>query len=378
MRLRVEALETARDWEAVRAPLQALEARAPRALWAGWSWWERLVRFFHPGERAWFLGLEGGTGLQAATVVLESLRRTRLGPLRRLRSLDALALRQPPWILDPEAQEEALQGAAALLPEIGRRSGAEFWSAYRVHGPEARPWIEALRRRRRSHRRRVFSLSQSLHLPEDLEAWRMGPSRKDRRDAERRLRRLREQGEVGFERCTADAKPAELRRAWGDFQELRRRTWQWRWAVESGRVDPVLLGEFYDEVFEEQIREGLAEILLLRLDGHAIAGGWNLRTGGGRLWMYLMGYDQAFRKAGPGSILFAWSVEDGHRRFGDRIVEFGAEALDWKRKWANREEELLELELPLRGWRGRLWALRNRLGPSPSAEPVRSARDNDY
>jgi CelD/BcsL family acetyltransferase involved in cellulose biosynthesis len=107
----------------------------------------------------------------------------------------------------------------------------------------------------------------------------------------------------------------------------------------------------------------------------AVAFSVNLHVGG-RMWKYLMGYDQAFRGYGPGNMLFMKELEAVHAR-GVRAIEFGGEALDWKHGWTAEEEELLALEWHLGSWKGRLWSLARRSGVRADTAPMRSAADNE-
>jgi len=373
---RVQLLASEADWAAARPWLEALETSLDPNPWA--TWWHAwsLWHFFHPGERCWLLAVEDGAGPLAALLLLECRSRRRLGSVRVLRSLDSLALRLPPLWLRRGDEEAGCAAAARALPALARASGAHLAALYRADGPAAGPWSRALAARGLPVRRRTFTLGQQVLLGDDLEADLRRRCWRQVRDVRRLRRRLeRERGPVQVLRRRGGLHDAGGRELWQGVEAVRRRSWQHRWAEDSGRVDNRVLDAWLSCARNEWARRGWLDLSLLAVAGRPAAYKLNLAVGG-RLWMLFMAHDPEFRRHGAGNILFLEELHDLHAR-GERCIELGGECLDWKRKWANAEVEMLELEWPLGGLPGALWRVARRLRREDSQRLVRTGAEND-
>jgi CelD/BcsL family acetyltransferase involved in cellulose biosynthesis len=148
--------------------------------------------------------------------------------------------------------------------------------------------------------------SQTLYLPIDASAtsisdkaaqppWLAGTRPKFRSHLRRARRQLEEQGTLELKHYgTAD--PEALKK----FYDLEASGWK---GAEGTAIKcDARTQQFYDTVAQVAARDGYLSLDFLELNGKAIAGhfGFNLR---GRYFLAKAGYDEAFRRHGPGQLL---------------------------------------------------------------------------
>jgi CelD/BcsL family acetyltransferase involved in cellulose biosynthesis len=148
--------------------------------------------------------------------------------------------------------------------------------------------------------------SQTLYLPIDASAsstsdkaaqppWLAGTRPKFRSHLRRARRQLEEQGKLELKHYGA-ADPAALKR----FYNLEASGWK---GAEGTAIQcDARTQQFYDCVAKAAERDGYLSLDFLELNGKPIAGhfGFNLR---GRYFLAKAGYDEAFRRHGPGQLL---------------------------------------------------------------------------
>jgi CelD/BcsL family acetyltransferase involved in cellulose biosynthesis len=148
--------------------------------------------------------------------------------------------------------------------------------------------------------------SQTLYLPIDASAssasdkaaqppWLAGTRPKFRSHLRRARRQLEEQGTLELKHY-GEADPEALQK----FYALEASGWK---GAEGTAIqcDP-RTRQFYDRVAQAAARDGYLSLDFLQLNGKPIAGhfGFNLR---GRYFLAKAGYDEAFRRHGPGQLL---------------------------------------------------------------------------
>lgn len=125
------------------------------------------------------------------------------------------------------------------------------------------------------------------------------------KDMERNLRRLRERGEVGFERAR---EPVQARHRIEQFLALEQAGWK-------GENGTALLSKDRDAAFARlafggrEGADGLAVVDSLLLDGNPIAISVNMSSGS-TLFTLKCAYDENYRKFGPGLVLEYLVVEE--------------------------------------------------------------------
>jgi CelD/BcsL family acetyltransferase involved in cellulose biosynthesis len=179
--------------------------------------------------------------------------------------------------------------------------------------------------------------SQTLYLPIDASVssasdkaaqppWLAGTRPKFRSHLRRARRQLEEQGTLELKHySTADT--TALKR----FYDLEASGWK---GAEGTAIqcDP-RTRQFYDSVAQASARDGYLSLDFLELNGKPIAGhfGFNLR---GRYFLAKAGYDEAFRRHGPGQLLVNEILGETPQR-GLREFDFVGPATWDESRWAS-------------------------------------------
>jgi CelD/BcsL family acetyltransferase involved in cellulose biosynthesis len=178
--------------------------------------------------------------------------------------------------------------------------------------------------------------SQTLYLPIDTSAtstsdkaappWLAGTRPKFRSHLRRAKRQLEEQGTLELKHYSA-ADPEVLEK----FYFLEASGWK---GAEGTAIqcDPSTR-QFYDAVAQAAARDGYLSLDFLELSGKPIAGhfGFNLR---GRYFLAKAGYDEAFRRHGPGQLLVNEILSQTPER-GLREFDFVGPATWDESRWAS-------------------------------------------
>jgi CelD/BcsL family acetyltransferase involved in cellulose biosynthesis len=179
--------------------------------------------------------------------------------------------------------------------------------------------------------------SQTLYLPIAASAastsdkaaqppWLAGTRPKFRSHLRRAKRQLEEQGALELKHYSA-AGPEALEKFY--FLEAS----GWKGAEGTAiRCDPGTR-QFYDSVAQAAARDGYLSLDFLELNGKPIAGhfGFNLR---GRYFLAKAGYDEAFRRHGPGQLLVNEILSQTPQR-GLREFDFVGPATWDESRWAS-------------------------------------------
>ncbi len=175
--------------------------------------------------------------------------------------------------------------------------------------------------------------------------WLAGTRPKFRSHLRRARRQLEEQGALKLNHF-ATADPAALAR----FYELEASGWK---GVEGTAIkcDP-RTRQFYDHVAQAAARDGYLALDFLELNGQAIAAhfGFNLR---GRYFLAKAGYDESFRRYGPGQLLVNEVLEESPQR-GLREFDFVGPATWDESRWASSRRTNHRVFIFRPSWYGRL------------------------
>jgi len=179
--------------------------------------------------------------------------------------------------------------------------------------------------------------SQTLYLPIDASEiltsdkaaqppWLAGTRPKFRSHLRRAKRQLQEQGTLELRHYSA-ADPEALKK----FYDLEASGWK----GEEGTAIKCHAStrQFYDAVAQAAARDGYLSLDFLELNGKPIAGhfGFNLR---GRYFLAKAGYDEAFRRHGPGQLLVNEILSQTPER-GLREFDFVGPATWDESRWAS-------------------------------------------
>ncbi|HEX9255497.1 MAG TPA: GNAT family N-acetyltransferase [Candidatus Angelobacter sp.] len=181
--------------------------------------------------------------------------------------------------------------------------------------------------------------SQTLYLPIEASAaasqadkaaaqppWLAGTRPKFRSHLRRAKRQLEEQGTLELEHY-GEADPAALKK----FYDLEASGWK---GAEGTAIQcDSRTRQFYDSVAHAAARDGYLSLDFLELNGKPLAGhfGFNLR---GRYFLAKAGYDEAFRRHGPGQLLVNEILGQTPER-GLREFDFVGPATWDESRWAS-------------------------------------------
>lgn len=197
--------------------------------------------------------------------------------------------------------------------------------------------------------------SQTLYLPiasstptSDKAAqppWLAGTRPKFRSHLRRAMRQLEEQGTLALKHySTADPEALEK------FYTLEASGWK----GEEGtaiKCDP-RTQQFYDAIAQAAARDGYLSLDFLELNGKPIAGhfGFNLR---GRYFLAKAGYDESFRRHGPGQLLVNEILNQTPER-GLREFDFVGPATWDESRWASARRTNYRVFIFRNNWYGEL------------------------
>jgi CelD/BcsL family acetyltransferase involved in cellulose biosynthesis len=193
--------------------------------------------------------------------------------------------------------------------------------------------------------------SQTLYLPiggsssKDLPAWMAGTRPKFRSHLRRARRQLEEQGTLALKHySTAD--PAALER----FYALEASGWK---GAEGTAIqcDP-RTRRFYDSVARAAAEQGYLSLDFLELNGKPIAAhfGFNFR---GRYFLAKAGYDESFRRYGPGQLLVNEVLNETPQR-GLHEFDFVGPATWDESRWASARRTSYRIFIFRKNWYGGL------------------------
>jgi len=195
--------------------------------------------------------------------------------------------------------------------------------------------------------------SQTLYLPiaastSDKAAqppWLAGTRPKFRSHLRRAKRQLEEQGTLALKNySTADPEALEK------FYTLEASGWKGQEGT-AIKCDP-RTRRFYDAIAEAAARDGYLSLDFLELNGKPIAGhfGFNLR---GRYFLAKAGYDEAFRRHGPGQLLVNEILSQTPER-GLREFDFVGPATWDESRWASARRTNYRVFIFRKNWYGEL------------------------
>ncbi|MCB2068051.1 MAG: GNAT family N-acetyltransferase [Erythrobacter sp.] len=178
----------------------------------------------------------------------------------------------------------------------------------------------------------TIALDASWHDPQA----RFKPRRQS--DFRRARRRADQFGTVSFEWLTPS--PAEFDPLFDEAVQVEASGWKQQ-ACTALASDPVKCA-FFRRYFATASASGRFHLAVMRIDGRAMAVQMavDFRQG---LWLFKIGFDEAFAKASPGTLLMLFAIGEAARR-GFRAFEMLGEAEDWiSRFWTSDQHDCVHL-----------------------------------
>jgi CelD/BcsL family acetyltransferase involved in cellulose biosynthesis len=157
---------------------------------------------------------------------------------------------------------------------------------------------------------------------------------KFRTNQRRNEKRVAELGEVTFERyrpAGAAYGDDDPRWDWYDAAvDVASRSWQAE-ATDGDTISTSRTRDFFRETYALAVKNGMADVCLLHVDGRPVAFAYNYVHQGYVLGIRF-GYDAALVKHGLGHVMYMNMLRDSFAR-GDRVFDLGVGSLDIKAPW---------------------------------------------
>jgi CelD/BcsL family acetyltransferase involved in cellulose biosynthesis len=157
---------------------------------------------------------------------------------------------------------------------------------------------------------------------------------KFRTNQRRNEKRVAELGDVTFERYrplgAAQGDDDPLWEFYDDCVAVAERTWQAA-ATDGDTISTPRTRDFFRATYALAVKNGMADLCLLRAGGRPIAFGYNYVCDGYVVGLR-QGYDAEFAKHGLGHVLYMHMLRDSFAR-GDRVFDLGVGSLDIKAPW---------------------------------------------
>jgi CelD/BcsL family acetyltransferase involved in cellulose biosynthesis len=158
---------------------------------------------------------------------------------------------------------------------------------------------------------------------------------KFRNNQRRYEKRVAELGDVTFERYRprGAAHGGDDDPRWDlydDAEAVAQRTWQAD-ATDGDTISSAKVRDFFRETYALAVKNGMADLCLMRAGDRPIALGYNYVHDGYVLGIRF-GYDAEFAKSGLGNVMYLNMFRDSFAR-GDRTFDMGVGSLDIKQPW---------------------------------------------
>lgn len=114
-------------------------------------------------------------------------------------------------------------------------------------------------------------------------------------------------------------------------------------------IDP-LRADFYRRYFHACAQQGILRMAFMRLDGKAIAMQISVFLNN-RLWLLKIGYNEAYARMSPGTLLMLEVVRQAARD-GTQSIEFLGSVEPWTELWTKEVRECEHIRVYPRGWPG--------------------------
>jgi CelD/BcsL family acetyltransferase involved in cellulose biosynthesis len=306
--------------------------------------WERLGRFATlPTQSADFIASLAQT--MAADVSIKVFEVAGTGEIEALlplcRDAGPFARWRMPGAREVSEPGDALCRDAAAAERLAQLIVADGRPVDLARIPSRSPLVPALKAAIKGRGRlsvRPATPSPTIALDS---AWREPESRfssRRRSDFRRMARRAAEFGDLRCE--TLAPAPDEFDALFDEAIAVEARSWK-RAAGTAIACDPAKEA-FFRRYLRAACARGEARVAFLRLDGQAVAMQLAVEWGG-RYWLFKIGYDEAFARCSPGSLLMLHALRDAAER-GLTAFELMGDAEAWIADlWTRQAHECVRL-----------------------------------
>ncbi len=158
-----------------------------------------------------------------------------------------------------------------------------------------------------------------------------------RSDFRRAQRKAAEQGALSFEVLTPT--PEELEPLLAEAYRVEAACW--KGAEQSALACDVKRGEFFRHYTAVAAGRGILRLCFMRLNGQAVAMQLAIECGQ-RFWLLKIGYDEAYARCSPGTLLMLHTLRYAAER-GLAAYEFLGASQPWTHMWTDTHEQCVAL-----------------------------------
>ena len=301
-------------------------ASSPQGPVEQFEWWQACVDcLLEVGEAQPYFVSAAGKCLAIAPLVM------RPGLLPRIELIGVRQLHEPMDFL--YANREAL---AELCAQLVRQK----WPIDLLRVPKHSPLLAELQRAFKG--RGLIHVSATTPYPYlALDATWVEPESHlnagRRSDFRRAMRHAERAGEVQFELLTPDA--ASLDRLLAEAYETELHGWKGA-RGSALAIDPVRAA-FYRQYFQECMQKGILRLAFMRIDGRAVAMQIGVEVNH-RLWLLKIGYNEAYARMSPGSLLMLAVLRQAAQ---DKLksIEFLGAVEPWTALWTQTVRDCVHI-----------------------------------
>ncbi len=158
-----------------------------------------------------------------------------------------------------------------------------------------------------------------------------------RSDFRRAQRKAAEQGALSFE--VLSPTPAVLEPLLAEAYRVEAACW--KGAEQSALACDAKRGEFFRHYTAAAAERGILRLCFMRLDGRAVAMQLAIECGE-RFWLLKIGYDEAYARCSPGTLLMLHTLRYAAER-GLTAYEFLGSAQPWTQMWTDTHQQCVSL-----------------------------------
>jgi Acetyltransferase (GNAT) domain len=373
---RIKRLATEADWLSIRDDFEKIEQISELNPWLNWQYQMRLFQLGLYEGPCWailvgqsipdVIGFDSnpgplfsdGTLPLAGGLYREYRSRKRFLQPRALRLFDEVDfMRTPPFLMRHSAKHEASSAWVDSMPQIRAEIGADILAFYATDLEYCEPFLKALDAAGRTARIKTAVESPRCRLGESFEHFLETHIASHSKDVQTQHRRFKNRfgDSTEFRRIDQIADEhdwqSELDRLFG----LRKKTWQHKWEIDSGRVDHQVLLPRMRCALDVWKKRGILRMFFQEVKGEPISFSVFL-VNAPRVWAIWTGYDADYKSFSPGKVVFLDALRQCHAE-GVRLLDMGGPVGGWKEPWTTDTIDVIQIETAIGGMKSKLLEL---------------------
>jgi len=359
---KISSLGCDNDWQNCKAALVELDRKSRANPWANWHHFHFVSSEILNNCCYFLIEIYDAGELIAATVYRnETSKRSGL-KFNILRSIDWGTMCIPPMIIKKNCEKVAYKVLIDNFSTISKFTDADLLCLYQQRRRFCRPFISQL------HERQIVFDSQELSNSQviDTTTW------KKRTKLKKRLKYLRKnEGRLEqdfnlvpkFVRYRGDVIGELIENGiWDQFKRLWNVSWQKSFISRNDEKRAEESFRFFEISVKLWSKLGRLDFCVMMLGEKAISVYLN-NIVDGNVSLISTFYDAEYEQYGIGSINLTRTILDSIDR-GDNLLDFGGEAVTWKRRWSTNESPILLHEIPLGTVKSAIWSVNKRINHS--------------